>query len=181
MGAIGLGDQKSFGGGFAASGLAVLAEGGNGLPAEAEKLLGGCESGRGLEVFGPAQHGVYEEVDEVSAVAGLGACELGQSCDVFAVVAADDCAAAVCAAAAGPGVSAEVGDECAGVVAAELEEQSRGVDAVGGFGAVDAAFHGVDEEADDHLALVGVVSDELGERVPTGYVSRRRLFPFLYL
>ena len=40
-------DQESVGGGFAAPGLAVSADGGDGLPAEAEELLGGREPGGG--------------------------------------------------------------------------------------------------------------------------------------
>ena len=50
-----------------------------------------------------------------------------------------------------------------GVIEAEVEELSVGVEPVAGFGIVDLALHDVDEEADDFPAVVGLLAYDFGE------------------
>ena len=57
-------------------------------------------------------------------------------------------------------------DEFEDVLAAvSLGELARGVELMGGFGAVDFAAHHGDEEADEELSAGGLLADELREGV----------------
>ena len=50
-----------------------------------------------------------------------------------------------------------------GLVEAELDEESGGVDAVAGLEVGELALHGGDEELDDEPAVLGFLGDDVGE------------------
>ena len=54
-------------------------------------------------------------------------------------------------------------DENAGLGTAETEELPGGVEAMAGLGILQAALHKVDEKADDEPAVVGLLTDDVGE------------------
>ena len=61
------------------------------------------------------------------------------------------------------GSSAGVVDDSLGLVEAELDEESCGVDAVAGLEVGELALHGGDEELDDESAVLGFLGDDVGE------------------
>ena len=54
-------------------------------------------------------------------------------------------------------------DDGLGLVEAELDEESGGVDAVAGLEVGELALHGGEEEADDEPAVLGFLGDDVGE------------------
>ena len=54
-----------------------------------------------------------------------------------------------------------------GLVEAEFDEESGGVDAVAGLEVGELALHGGDEELDDEPAVLGFLGDDVGE---TGHI-----------
>ena len=54
-------------------------------------------------------------------------------------------------------------DDSLGLVVAEFDEESCGVDAVAGLEVGELALHGGDEELDDEPAVLGFLGDDVGE------------------
>ena len=54
-------------------------------------------------------------------------------------------------------------DGSLGLVVAEFDEESGGVDAVAGLEVGELALHGGDEELDDEPAVLGFLGDDVGE------------------
>ena len=54
-------------------------------------------------------------------------------------------------------------DDSLGLVEAEFDEESGGVDAVAGLEVGELALHGGDEELDDESAVLGFLGDDVGE------------------
>ena len=127
----------------------------------------------GLEVGELALHGVDEELDGDVAVAGFLADDLGE-------LGADGVGRALgfgfglpLGLRLGAGIAfgrALSGAPCVGTVndslgliEAEFDEESGGVDAVAGLEVGELALHGGDEELDDEPAVLGFLGDDVGE------------------
>ena len=137
----------------------------------------------GFEVGELALHGVDEELDGDIAVAGFLADDLGE-------LGADSLGGALgfgfglplglslrlrlgagiavgCALGGSALGGAGVVDDSLGLIEAELDEESSGVDAVAGLEVGELALHGGDEELDDESAVLGFLGDDVGE---TGHI-----------
>ena len=54
-------------------------------------------------------------------------------------------------------------DDSLGLVVAEFDEETGGVDAMAGLEVREVAVHGGDEELDDEPAVLGFLGDDVGE------------------
>ena len=131
----------------------------------------------GFEVGELALHGVDEELDGDVAVAGFLADDLGE-------LGADGVGCALgfgfglplglslrlrlgagiavgCALGGAPCVGTV--NDSLGLIEAEFDEESGGVDAVAGLEVGELALHGGDEELDDEPAVLGFLSDDVSE------------------
>ena len=60
-------------------------------------------------------------------------------------------------------------DEGLGLVEAEVEELTGGVETVAGLGVFELALHDVDEESDYDAAVFGLLADDVGEGGRSGF------------
>ena len=133
--------------------------------ASAQELLGGREPVVGLEAIEATLHDVDEESDGGSAVVGLFSYKLRE----FSVHPVDsverrwNVAGVVGLGAIASGGAGGVGDVVSGLLEAEGDELSAGVESVAGLGALEAPLHGVDEESDDEPAVVGLLVHYAGK------------------
>ncbi len=151
--------------GFGVVGLRVV---GNVVEAALEEFFGGGEAVAGLEVGEFALHHVDQESDGDVAIVGFFTDDLGQfSPDAvggdlgFGLPLSLRLGAGFLQACAVGGAGA--GDGRLGLVEAEFDEESGGVDTVAGLEVREFAVHGGDEEAYDEPAVASFLGDNVGE------------------
>ena len=121
----------------------------------------------GLEVGQVARHDVDQEADGGAAVVGLFPDEGGQFLmEGGRVYRRERGGRGVFSGWGGVGVGV---DEGLGLVEAEVEELTGGVETVAGFGVFELALHDVDEEADYDAAVFGLLADDVGEGGRLGF------------
>ena len=136
----------------------------------------------GFEVGELALHGVDEELDGDIAVSGFLADDLGElgadgigralgfgfGWPLGLWLGAGIALALSLGLGTGMGLARALGgvgavDGSLGLVVAEFDEESCGVDAVAGLEVGELALHGGDEELDDEPAVLGFLGDDVGE------------------
>ena len=124
------------------------------VEAAAQELPGGREPVVRLEAFQGALHDVHQEAYGDAAVFGLLADDLGQLAGYGNRGLAPGSRRVATA------VLGVLVDEVLGAGEAEVDELTGGADPVGGPGALELAFHGPYEEADDASAAVGLLAHD---------------------
>ena len=133
----------------------------------AQEFFGGGQAVVGLEVGQVALHDVDKEADGGAAVIGLFPDEGGQFLvEGGRIYRRERRERGVFSGWGGVGIFI---DEGLGLVEAEVEELTGGVETVAGLGVFELALHDVDEEADYDAAVFGFLADDFGEGGRSGF------------